>query len=91
MILPLQEHVLSYSMYLCIKGIFSICMLTYNYVSRFLLEEQKRAICITENDPFTSSCTLIYQGSYSNQHCYIIKRVKNEYAGLRFKIQQLIE
>ena len=27
MILPLQEHVLSYSMYLCIAGIFD--MLTY--------------------------------------------------------------
>ena len=26
MILPLQEHVLSYNMYLCITGIFSICM-----------------------------------------------------------------
>ena len=32
MILPLQEQVLSYSMYLCIAGIFSICMLTYIYL-----------------------------------------------------------
>ena len=35
MILPLQalqEHVLSYSIYLCIAGIFSICMLTYIYL-----------------------------------------------------------
>ena len=28
----LQEHVLSYSMYLCFTGIFSICMLTYIYL-----------------------------------------------------------
>ena len=57
---------------------FSICMLTYIlkciYVVSFLLEERKRAICITENDQFTSSCTWNYQGSYSNQHDYIIKK-----------------
>ena len=29
---------------------------------------------ITENDQFTSSCTWKYQGSYSNQHGYIIKK-----------------
>ena len=61
------------------------------YVVRFLLEERKRAICFTENDQFTSSCTWNYQGSCSNQHGYIIKRVYKECSGLRFKIQQLIE
>ena len=80
MILPLQEHVLSHSMYLCIAGIFfSICMLTYIYLNcinvvRFLLEERKRAICFTENDQFTSSCTWTDQSSYRNQHGYIIKK-----------------
>ena len=79
MILPLQEHVLSNSMYLCIKGIFTICMFTYIYElvmrTSLLIEGTKRAICITENDQFSSSCTWNYQGSYSNQHCYNIKRV----------------
>ena len=32
MILPLQEHVLSFGMYLYVTGTFSICMLTYIYV-----------------------------------------------------------
>ena len=44
------------------------------YVLRFLLDERKRAICFTQNDQFTSSCSWKYQGSYSNQHGYIIKK-----------------
>ena len=77
MILPLQEHVLTYSMYLCFTGIvFDMYAYLYYciYVVRFLLEERKRAICFTENDQFTSSCTWNYQGSHSNQHGYIIKK-----------------
>ena len=46
------------------------------YLVRFLLEERKRAICFIESDQFTSSCTWKYQGSYSNQHGYIIKKIK---------------
>ena len=56
-----------------------MCMLTYIYVLviriSLLVGGTKRTICITENDQFTS-CTWNYQGSYSNQHYYIIKRVK---------------
>ena len=49
-------------------------LLTVYYVVRFLLEERNRAICFIESDQFTSSCTWKYQGSYSNQHGYIIKK-----------------
>ena len=60
--------------------VFFFDMYAYLYLStvynvvRVLLEE-KKAICITENDQFTFSCTWSYKGSYSNQHDYIIKRV----------------
>ena len=93
MILTLQEHILSYSMYSCITYIFLyVCLLIFMYciyVLRFLLlEEEKRAICIiTENYQFTSSCTLNYQGSYRNQHCWL-KNKKS--ADVRFKIKRLI-
>ena len=74
-------------LYVCLL-IFIYCI----YVVRFLLEERKRAICFIESDQFTSSCTWKYQGSYSNQHGYIIKKkVLKECTGLRFEIQQLIE
>ena len=72
MILPLQEHVLSYSMYLWCRYFFDMYAYLYFFtvytVVRFLLEERKRAICFTENDQFTSSCTW----KSSNQHGYII-------------------
>ena len=46
--LPLQEHVLSYSMYLCIAGIFRyVCLLIFIYciyVVHVLLEEQKKEL-----------------------------------------------
>ena len=58
---------------------FSICMLTYIYLlficSSLLIGGTKKSyFFFTENDHFTSSCTWKYQGSYNNQHGYIIKR-----------------
>ena len=82
MIIPSQEHVLYVFMYF--RHFSSICMLTYIYllytcvyVVRFLLEERKRAICITENDQFISYYAWNYQGSYSYQHDYIMKSLKS--------------
>ena len=78
---------------ICVLHVFFFDMYAYLYlyVVRFLLEEQKRAICITETDQFTSSCTWNYYGSYSNQHDIIITRVLKGCSGLRFEVQQLIE
>ena len=89
MILPLQEHVLSYSMCLCITGIFfryacsylHLCTVffpdmhayIYIYVLYILLELGK-TIYITESDQLIFSCTWNYYGSNSNQHCNIIKK-----------------
>ena len=49
----------------------------YMYFASYLRNRKE------QNDQFeliTSSCTWNYQGSYSNQHCYIIKRVKKKSA-----------
>ena len=79
MILPLQEHVLSYSMYHVLQVFFRYtCMLTYIYLlyicSSLLIGGTKKSYIFTENDQFTSSCTWEYQGSYSNQNGYIITK-----------------
>ena len=95
MILPLQEHVLSYSMYLCVTGIFFdmyaylyLCTV-YMYFACYWRNKKRAIICITENEQFTSSCKWNYQGSYSNQHCYSVCYEQNHSNHLHYALPEL--